>query len=293
MELRQRFSLKDILGVLSLAKTSFYYWKRALAREDKDADIKAKIKEIFASSNGAYGYRRITLELGNQGIVANHKKVKRIMKETGLFGKAPKKKYNSFKGEGNEKIANLLLEEREDEHGAKKLARNFSTTGVNQLWGTDVTQFSIGAGKLYLSPIVDAYNGEIVAYDVSANANYAQILRMLKNAFDRFADDELEGLVMHSDQGWQYQMKDYREQLKMHGIRQSMSRKGNCLDNGFTESFFGRMKNEMFYGHEDEFETLDELKKAIEDYIAYYNEKRIRVKLKGMTPLQARKHALS
>lgn len=293
MELRQRFPLKDVLCALGLAKTSFYYWKKALTRKDKDAGIKAEIKEIYNSNGGNFGYRPITLELRNRGIAINHKKVQRLMREMGLRGKTKRKKYSSFKGEGDKKIANLLLAEKEGKDGKIETVRNFGTTGVNQLWGTDVTEFSIGAGKLYLSPIIDAYNGEIVAYDVSRSADYRQIKRMLNSVFERFGDEELEGVILHSDQGWQYHMKDYQKQLAEHGMIQSMSRKGNCLDNGFTESFFGRMKTEMFYGHENEFETLDELKKAIEDYIAYYNEKRIKVKLKGMTPLQARIHALS
>ena len=134
------------------------------------------------------------------------------------------------------------------------------------------------------------HNREIVAYDISSSPNYAQITNMLNKAFTRF--DDLKGLIMHSDQGWQYQMKHYHEVLKEKGIIQSMSRKGNCMDNGIMENFFGKMKNEMFYGHEYEFESLEHLKKKMEEYITYYNEKRIQVKLKGRAPLQVRAQAL-
>ena len=134
------------------------------------------------------------------------------------------------------------------------------------------------------------YNDEIISYDISESPNYAQITNMLNQAFCKY--DNLKGLIMHSDQGWQYQMKSYHKILKDKGILQSMSRKGNCLDNSVMENFFGKMKNEMFYGHEYEFKTLDQLKEAMEEYIKYYNEERIKVKLKGLTPLQARNQAL-
>ena len=132
--------------------------------------------------------------------------------------------------------------------------------------------------------------GKIVSFDISANPNYVQITNMLDQAFSRF--ENLEGLIMHSDQGWQYQMEHYHRSLKEKGIIQSMSRKGNCLDNSVMENFFGKMKNELFYGHEYEFESLEQLKKAMEEYITYYNEKRIKVKLKGLTPLQYRNQSL-
>jgi transposase InsO family protein len=134
------------------------------------------------------------------------------------------------------------------------------------------------------------FNGEIISYNISIHPNFHQVIDMLEKAFEKYTD--LEGLIFHSDQGWQYQMAPYHRILKEHGIRQSMSRKGNCLDNCVMENFFGKLKNEMFYGHEYEFETLDQLKKAIEDYIEYYNQKRIQIRLKGLTPCQAREQAL-
>ena len=133
------------------------------------------------------------------------------------------------------------------------------------------------------------YNDEIVSYDISVKPNYQQIENMLNQAFDKY--EGLEGLIMHSDQEWQYQMEHYHKKLKEKGILQSMSRKGNCYDNGVMENFFGKMKNEMFYGHEYELETLQQLKEAMEEYIRYYNEERIKVKLKGLTPLQVRNQA--
>ena len=168
--------------------------------------------------------------------------------------------------------------------------RDFSTAGVNEKWTTDVSEFHIAAGKLYLSPILDMHNKEIVSYNISRSPGYMQIKNMLDKAFRKYKN--LKGLIFHSDQGWQYQMPQYHRALKDHEIIQSMSRKGNCLDNSPMENFFGKMKNEMFYGHEYEFETLEQLQKAMDNYIDYYNNKRIQVKLKGLTPCQARNQSL-
>mgnify|MGYP003295792965 CR=1 FL=1 len=213
------------------------------------------------------------------------------MKVLGLFGLTPKTKYRSYTGDHNGTVKNLLLDKVVDEVShTTEYKQNFTTSKCNEKWTTDVSEFHIAAGKLYLSPILDMHNREIVAYDISYSPNYAQITNMLNKAFTRF--DDLKGLIMHSDQGWQYQMKHYHEVLKEKGIIQSMSRKGNCMDNGIMENFFGKMKNEMFYGHEYEFESLEHLKKKMEEYITYYNEKRIQVKLKGRAPLQVRAQAL-
>lgn len=260
-------------------------------KNDKDAELKQEILAIFQENKSRYGYRRITLELKNRGISVNHKKVKRLMKMLSLYGLTPKAKYKSYKGDMNGTCKNLLLDKEVDEENHKtKYVRNFFTTSINQKWTTDVSEFAIAAGKLYLSPILDMYNDEIISFDISTSANYAQIKRMLDGAFQKF--DDLTGLIYHSDQGWQYQMQAYHKALADRGIKQSMSRKGNCMDNGIMEQFFGKMKNEMFYGHEQEFKTLDQLKQAMTEYIDYYNNQRISEKLKGLTPCQAREKAL-
>lgn len=164
--------------------------------------------------------------------------------------------------------------------------QNFTTTVFNQTWTTDVSEFKISAGKLYLSLIMDAHNDESISCDISTTPNHVQIAKTLNKAFCGFED--LTGLIFHSNHGWRYQLHHYHKTLKEKGIIQSMSRKGNCMDNGIMENCFGKMKNETFYGHEYEFETLDQLKAAMEEYITYYNEKRIKVKLKELTPLQFR-----
>ena len=245
-----------------------------------------EIIAIYYANKGLYGYRRIHLELKNRGFIVNHKKVKRLMSRMGLYAKttAKRNKYNSYKGDMNGTTKNLLLEKVVDKDKHKTYyQRTFHTTHCNQIWSTDVSEFHIASGKLYLSPILDMHNREIVSYNISRSPNFNQTLDMLNKAFNQYED--LEGLIFHSDQGWQYQMEIYHKELKDRGIHQSMSRKGNCLDNSPMENFFGRMKNEMFYGYEDTFESLDALQEAMEDYIEYYNKERITEKLKGLTPV--------
>ena len=250
-----------------------------MAKDNKDLHVQKRIKEIFKQNYCRYGYRRITLEL-NKEVKINHKKVKRIMKELGLFAIHRKGKYKSYKGEFSKICKNYLLEDGK---------RNFKTTWFNEKWTTDVSEFHIPAGKLYLSPILDMHNREIISYSISKSPNFNQTLDMLKKALSKF--NNLKGLIFHSDQGWQYQMPVYQKILKEKGIIQSMSRKGNCLDNSLMENYFGIMKNEMFYGHEFEFKTLYDLEKAMIKYIDYYNKNRITLKLKGLCPLEYRQQS--
>ena len=209
-ELRLKYPLSILFKVLDMSKSSYYYTVKTMSKEDKDIEIKTKIKAIFDENKGRYGYRRITLALKNQGENINHKKVKRLMKILGLYGITPRAKYKSYKGNLNGTVKNLLLDKEVDEINHKTIyKRNFSTTSVNQKWTTDVSEFHISSGKLYLSPILDMYNDEIVSYDISTSPNYAQITNMLNQAFCKY--DNLKGLIMHSDQGWQYQMRSYHK----------------------------------------------------------------------------------
>lgn len=225
--------------------------------------------------------------------LVNHKRVQRIMHELGIQGiRGKNSKYHSYNGDNGEKKENLLLEKIIDEEKHRTtFKRHFETTAPNQKWTTDVSEFKHKDGKLYLSPIMDMYDGSIISYDISEHPDFEQTKRMLDKALEQY--DNLEGLVFHSDQGWQYQMKQYSMWLKARGIKQSFSRKGNCMDNSLMENFFGILKNEMFYGHELEFKTLQDLKKAIEEYIKWYNEERINIKRKGLSPLEYRQQSLS
>ena len=192
----------------------------------------------------------------NRGYKINHKTVQRLMNEMGLKCKIRKVRYRSYKGEVGKIAPNIIK-------------RNFIATAPNRKWATDVTQINVGTAKLYLSPIVDMFNGEIVSYNISTSPNLEQIYDMLDKAFAKY--DCLDGLILHSDQGWQYQHYGYRKRLEEHHIVQSMSRKGNCLDNAVAENFFGIMKSELLYA--EKFETPEAFMKALEEYIDYYNNK--------------------
>ncbi len=217
-------------------------------------------------------------ELLNRGFQVNHKRVQRIMNQLSLKGKRPKEKYHSYKGDVG-KVADNIIN------------RDFSTEKPLQKWTTDVSQFNLPWGKCYISPILDMNTNEVISYNLSLSPNMAQVKDMLNKAFKRFPS--VQGLIMHSDQGWQYQHVFYREELKKHGIIQSMSRKGNCYDNCIMETFFGRLKNEMFYGFEKNYPSFEIFSKAIADYIDYYNNHRIQAKTKWMPPSKFRKASMS
>lgn len=229
------------------------------------------IRTIYNSHYRKYGYPRITIELNNRGIKINKKRVARIMKEHHISAAPRKKKYCSYRGEVGSKAPNIIK-------------RHFDVGEPYKVFGTDVTQFRIGEDKLYLSPIIDFHTREIVAYDISIHPNMLQIKRMMHQLEDKY-EDYLYGSIIHSDQGWQYQQKWFQDFLNEHGMIQSMSRKGNCLDNSPTENFFGRLKEEVFYGQEWRYENIEQLREAIHKWIKYYNEERIIVALKD-SPLK-------
>ena len=243
-----------------------------MKKPDKYAAIKEQIRAIYHENQGRYGYRRITMELHNRGHQINHKTVQRLMKTLHLKCMVRVKKYRSYKGEAG-KIAPNILE------------RDFNATAPNQKWTTDITEFAMFGTTLYLSPpILDMYNGEIISYEISDRPVLEQVINMLDKAFRKIPVGT--GLIFHSDQGWQYQHKTYQKRLKDKGIRQSMSRKGNCLDNSVMENFFGLLKSELLYLRE--FRSIEEFRIELEKYINYYNNKRIKAKLKGLSPVQYR-----
>ena len=296
-ELRQKYSLKILLNVSGLSKSTYSYHKsdKHLAvmnrHREEDARILGIIQPEFEHHKSRYGFRRIMLAKKNELTGINHKRIQRIMRENGLLGRQGKNgKYHSYKGDNGEYKENLLLHKKIDTEKHKTVyVRDFSTTKPNEKWTTDVSEFKALNGKLYLSPIMDMYDGSIVSYDISLHPDFSQTKRMIDSAFENNPD--LEGLIFHSDQGWQYQMKPYRQWLSAKGIRQSFSRKGNCMDNSLMENFFGIMKNEMYYGYE--YRTVEELKAAMEEYITYYNNERINAKRKGLSPLAYRQQSLS
>ena len=266
-----------MLKFAEVKRSTFYYQLSRLEVPDKYKEIKEQIKSIYHKNKGRYGYRRITLELHNRGFNINHKTVIRLMKELGVQCFVRVQKYKSYKGEVGKICDNLLN-------------REFEADEPNQKWVTDVTEFKVHNEKLYLSPIVDLFNGEVISFNLSRHPVFAQVVDMLEKAFNNIPDNT--NLILHSDQGWQYQMRQYQYLLKQKGIRQSMSRKGNCLDNACAENFFGILKSELYYIKEKEYKNIEELEKDIIEYIDYYNNIRIKSKLKGMSPVKYREHSI-
>ncbi|WP_314073050.1 IS3 family transposase [uncultured Granulicatella sp.] len=278
-ELREvGYQLKYLLKAMKMAKSTYYFeLNKVDAVAEKNGDLLLEIQTIFHENKGRYGVRRIYQELRRRGYVVNHKRIQRLMHINDLFGKRPKQKYHSYRGSVG-KVADNIIN------------RDFVAKRPLQKWSTDVSQFTFSWGKCFFSPILDMSTNEIISYDLSLSPDLEQIQRMLNRAFKKFPD--VNGLILHSDQGWQYQHAFYQQSLKERGIIQSMSRKGNCYDNCIIETFFARMKNEMFYGLEKEYSTFKEFQTAVKDYIDYYNNKRIQEKTKWMSPVQYRETSM-
>ena len=256
-----------------MARSSYYYHQKRSGITDKYKDVKECIKSIYHTHKGRLGYRRITLEIRDKGFLVNHKTVLRLMRLLGLKSLIRIKKYKSYKGEQGKIAPNVLQ-------------RDFKAKRPCEKWATDVTEFNVRGKKLYLSPIIDLFNGEIISYQLAQRPNLEQVIKMLKKSFKKLPENTK--LILHSDQGWQYQMKQYQRLLKEKGITQSMSRKGNCLDNAVIENFFGTLKSELFYLNK--YSSAKELEADIIEYIRYYNNDRIKLNLKGMSPVKYRAH---
>ena len=260
-----------MLERIKMARSVFYYHLSRLDKSDGYGEIRKRIKLVYDNNHGRYGYRRVCLVLRNEGISINHKTVQKLMHQMGIKAKARKRHYHSYKGDIG-RIAPNVLE------------RDFHAYKPNQKWATDVTQVCINDKKMYLSPILDMFNGEVVCYTMSSSPDLKMVTSMLGKAFMKHPD--LEGLIMHSDQGWHYQHGMYQKMLKENGIIQSMSRKGNCLDNAMMENFFGLMKNELLYVNK--YDDIKDFENDLKKYIQWYNNKRIKLRLKGLSPIQYR-----
>lgn len=259
-----------LLKVARLPRSTYYYQRG----RDGSADeaLLGIIRRIFERHKGRYGYRRVALALRREGHAVNHKRVQRLMVTGGLRSTVRPKRYRSYRGEEGRAAPNIV-------------SRNFTAEAPFQTWFTDVTEFNVNGEKLYLSPLMDAFNGEIISFRTSRHPNYALVGEMLQGAVrDR---ECMEGLTVHSDQGWQYRHANFRGTLKRLGIRQSMSRKGNCLDNARMESFFATLKAECFHRHR--FDSVESLDRCIREY---YNLERIQGKLKGLSPVEYRTQTL-
>lgn len=275
-QLRHEFAFEPLLKLAGIPRSTYYYILKRLDCPDRHMSLRGSIRDICVKHSGRYGYRRVTMALRRQGVLVNHKLVMRLMKEEGLTSLVRMKKYRSYKGEVGRVAPDLLQ-------------RNFRAAKPQQKWATDVTEFSLYGQKLYLSPILDLFNGEIVSFTLSDRPTLQPVLDMLKQAFKALPQDA--NLIFHSDQGWQYQHKEFQRILRLKGAQQSMSRKGNCLDNSMMESFFAVLKSELLYLQK--FDSMEHFRTELVRYIHYYNHDRMKLKLKGMSPVEYRTHSLT
>ena len=267
--------MQTILAVANMARSVYYYQLGLSKQADPHLATKTQIQVIYHRHQGRYGYRRVHLELSNQQCYLDPKTVQKLMGQLGLKSTVRPKRYQSYKGSVGKAAPNLL-------------ERNFAAKVPNQKWVTDVTEFNIRGEKVYLSPILDLYNQEIISYEIADRPQIGMVSAMLTKAFKQLTQTEKP--MLHSDQGWQYQMGFYQQALKAQGITQSMSRKGNCLDNAVMENWFGIMKTEFFY--QKKFGDVQSFKTELKEYIHYYNHDRIKQKLKGLSPVQYRTQSL-
>lgn len=276
--LRPKWRLRELLSALGMARSSHQHRLKAMKGPGRDAEAREMVRAVFDASDGAYGRRRIHDELASRGHAVGERRIRRIMAEEGLEARGrtkPKRGYSSYAGEVSE-------------HPGDKVRQGFAAGLPNFLWLTDVTQFSIPAGKLYLSPVLDCFDGAIVSWTTSTSPNAEMANSMLRAALATATDEERRHLVIHSDCGCHYRWPEWVSICDEAGVTRSMSRKGCSPDNSRMEGFFGTMKVEMFYGRDWAGVTLDGLRERIDAYIERYNKTRIKRSLGSMSPLQYR-----
>lgn len=272
--LRNKYKLHELLEILHMAKSSYCYQQAALAAPDKYNEIRKKIRSVFDASSKRYGYRRIHSSLKTEDVTISEKVIRRIMQEDKLIvPNVKRRKYNSYKGEITPAVPNVI-------------ERDFHAELPNTKWLTDITEFRIPAGKIYLSPIIDCFDGLPVSWTIGVSPDADLVNTMLDNAIGMLHENEHP--IVHSDRGAHYRWPGWIERMEKAGLTRSMSKKGCSPDNSACEGFFGRLKNEMFYGHSWKDVTTEEFISILDEYIHWYAEKRIKLSLGGMSPIQYR-----
>ena len=278
-QLKSKYNISILCKIGKVSRSGYYKWINSNLSNDKDLDLKYKILDIYNKSKKVYGYRRIKIGLFRAyGLIVNHKKIIRLMKSLNIQSLIRRKrfKYYSPKAIDMAKVEPNLLN------------REFNCNAPNQKWVTDITYLTYDNGrkKMYLSAIEDLYNREIIAYKISDTLDMSFVEQTLGEAFKKVKKHEFNNLIIHSDQGSHYKSNIYKSILKKCGVKQSMSRKGNCYDNACIENFFGHLKTELIY--RNSYNSKDELIKSIDDYIYWYNNCRFQAKLNNMTPVEYR-----
>lgn len=275
--LKAQHRLDLLLQVAGLARSTFFYHQAKLDRPDPRAELKAALEEVFTTNKARYGHRRVHHQLRAAGWRVAKKTVLKLMHELGLVCRSRRRRrYLSYRGLVGRTAENVL-------------DREFTASRPNDKWVTDVTEFRVGAHKLYLSPIMDLFDRQIIAYSISRSPNLQLTHSSLRAAIATLEPGQHP--LVHSDQGFQYQHRSWRALLATAGARQSMSRRGNCYDNAVIENFFGHLKEECFNGVR--YLSADALETELRSYIHWYNNERISERLEGLSPVQYRAQTLA
>ena len=273
--LRNEYPLEELLSCLGMARSSYFYHRKIASNPGKYVELRWRIIELFEENCGRYGYRRIHTLLTREETRVSEKVVRRIMLESDLIVALRKnRKYSAYQGEGTP-VADNLIE------------RDFYADAPNVKWLTDITEFSIPAGKVYLSPIVDCFDGLLTSWSIGTNPDAELVNSMLDRATQTLKDGECP--IVHSDRGCHYRWPGWISRMKEAGLKRSMSRKGCSPDNAACEGFFGRLKNEMFYNRSWTGFSIEEFMNILGEYMVWYNEKRIKLSLGAMSPLEYRR----
>jgi len=272
--LAAKFPISAMLAFLEIPRSTYYRWKRQDS-SSKDAQVLMQISALCTKHKRRYGYRRITSELATAyGIIVNHKRVRRIMRENGLLAQIRRKKYRHYKPDAVIKKPDLIK-------------RNFRADRPNQKWYTDVSELPFGESKLYLSAIIDGFNNEVVSFALSASPDLELAYETIRRAV---LDKSVNDVILHSDQGGLYTSPNFQSFTQKENIVQSMGHKGVCFDNVLIESFFSHLKTEAFYS-QDFTATNEQIIEIVEEYIHYYNNERIQLKLNSLPPVKYREQA--
>ncbi|MCC8397700.1 IS3 family transposase, partial [Paraburkholderia sp. MMS20-SJTR3] len=273
--LKQTYALPELLAVLGLARSSYFYHRARLLLADKYAAARGVIANIFELNYRCYGYRRIRAALGRQQVFISEKVVRRLMRQEGLAAATTRRRrYGSYRGEISPAPGNLIN-------------RDFRATAPNQKWLTDITEFQLPAGKVYLSPLIDCFDGLVVSWTIGTRPDAELVNTMLDSAIESMGDSD-DRPVVHSDRGAHYRWPGWLSRMRDAKLVRSMSRKGCSPDNAACEGFFGRLKTELFYPRDWRATTVDDFIEVLDSYIRWYNATRIKVSLGSLSPLEYR-----
>ena len=263
--------------MIGLAPSTFYYHRSRRTPADAYLRVRPVLREVFDGAYRSYGYRRVRFVLASKhNMHLSGKTVLKLMHQENRKCQVRRRKYRSYQGQVGLAAQNLL-------------ERDFSALTPNSKWVTDVTEFAVLGQKQYLSPVIDLFNGEVISYELASSPALSLVTTMLDKALATL--DEVTRPMIHSDQGWHYRHLRYRDKLESRGLQQSMSRKGNCLDNAVAENFFGHFKEEFL--RQRSFTSLNQFRSELDTYIHWFNHDRIRLKLKGLSPVDYRVQSLA